>query len=99
MQIQKYFYFSLVNLRANLPKQHLKSLQSQIVLRDGCTSEKIIHDGVEASTRKSQARFPIIRVSSSAEPRKRFEKSKNLHEVSSSRPEFHHRFFLSQQGC
>ena len=34
---------------------------------------KIINDGVEASTRQSQARFQIIRVSSSAEPRMRLE--------------------------
>ena len=36
-------------------------------------SEKIINDGVEASTRKSQACFQIIQVSCSAEPRMRLE--------------------------
>ena len=34
---------------------------------------KIINDGVEVSTRKSQACFQIILVSSSAEPRMRLE--------------------------
>ena len=34
---------------------------------------KVINDRVEASTRKSQARFQIIRVSSSSEPRMRLE--------------------------
>ena len=42
---------------------------------------KIINDGVEASTRKSQARFQIIRVSFSAVPRMRLEKSENLPEI------------------
>ena len=35
---------------------------------------KIINDGAEASTQKSQARIQIIRVSSSAEPRMRLDK-------------------------
>ena len=48
----------------------LKPIQSQNVLKVG---EKKINDGVEASTRKSQARFQIIRVSYSAEPRMRLE--------------------------
>ena len=34
---------------------------------------KLINDGVEASTRKSQARFQIIQVSCEAEPRMRLE--------------------------
>ena len=51
---------------------------------------KIINDGVEASTRKSQARFQIILVSSSAEPRMRLELSENLPEISLSQPQPHH---------
>ena len=42
----------------------------------------LIDDGVEASARKSQAHFQISRVSSSAEPRMRLEKSENLPEIS-----------------
>ena len=47
----------------------------------------IFNDGVEVSTRKSQARFQIIQVSSSAEPRMRLGKSENLPEISLSRPD------------
>ena len=55
----------------------------------------IINDGAEASARKSQARFKITQVSSSAEPLMRLEKSENLPEISLSRPQLHHRFYLS----
>ena len=51
---------------------------------------KIINGGVEAMARKSQARFQIIRVSSLAQPRMRFELSENLPEVSLSHREQHH---------
>ena len=46
----------------------------------------MIDDGVEASTRKSQACFQIIRISSASE---------NLPEISVSPPQPHHRFFYS----
>ena len=59
----------------------------------------IINDGVEASARKSQARFQIIQVSSSAEPRMRLEKSENLPEISLSRPQPHHSFYYSPALC
>ena len=55
----------------------------------------IINDGVEASARKTQARFQIIQVSSSAEPWMRLEKSEKLPEISLSRPQPHHRFYYS----
>ena len=56
----------------------------------------IINDGVEgASARKSQARFEIIQVSSSAEPRMSLERSENLPEISLSRHQPHHRFYQS----
>ena len=48
----------------------------------------IINDGVKASAKKSQARFQIIQVSSSAVPPMRLEKSEDLPEISLSQP--HH---------
>ena len=53
----------------------------------------IINDGVEGSARKSQARLQIIKISSSAEPRMRLEKSENLPEISLSRFQTQHRFY------
>ena len=58
----------------------------------------IFNDGVEASTRKSQARFQIIRVSSSAKPRLKLEKSENLHEIPLSLPQPHHKFYQSRNS-
>ena len=55
----------------------------------------IINDGVDASARKSQVRFQVIQVSSSAEPRMRLEKSENLPAISLSQPQSHHNWFLS----
>ena len=49
-----------------------------------------IYDGVEAETRKSQASFQIIPVSSEALPTMRLELSENKHETSLLRSQHHH---------
>ena len=49
-----------------------------------------IYDGVEAETRKSQASFQIIQVSSEAMPRMRLELSVNEPEISLLRSQHHH---------
>ena len=54
-----------------------------------------IDDGIEASTRKSQASFQIIQVSSNALPSMRPEYSENKPEISLSMPRHHHWLFFS----
>ena len=51
-----------------------------------CWVRNIINGGVEASASKSQDRFQIIQVSTSAEPRMRLEKSENVPEIALSLP-------------
>ena len=72
-----FFIFSLVNLLIVVcPNKMAARTELEAYSDSKCFKRwvrKIINDGVEASTKKSQARFQIIRVSSSAEPRMRLE--------------------------
>ena len=74
-----------------LSGQHLKPFRVKKWFKLCVRKNTQINDGVEASTRKSQARFQIIRVSSSAEHRMRLE-SENLPEIFLPRPQPHHIF-------
>ena len=72
-----FFIFQLVNLHIVLCKNKMAAWIALVAYSESkCFKwwvRKIINDGAEASTQKSQARFQIIRVSSSAEPRMRLE--------------------------